>query len=47
MPVLCRGLYAGTAPAIVANVAENAVLFGAYGVCQSVVKAAGGKRYNI
>ncbi|XP_022651858.1 mitochondrial ornithine transporter 1-like isoform X2 [Varroa destructor] len=39
-----RGLYAGTAPAIVANVAENAVLFGAYGLCQKIVKTATGKR---
>lgn len=29
-----RGLYAGTAPAIAANVAENSVLFAFYGVCQ-------------
>lgn len=29
-----RGLYAGTVPALVANVAENSVLFAAYGVCQ-------------
>lgn len=32
-----RGLYAGTLPAIVANVAENSVLFAAYGACQNVV----------
>jgi solute carrier family 25 (mitochondrial ornithine transporter) member 2/15 len=32
-----RGLYAGTLPAIVANVAENSVLFAAYGGCQSLV----------
>lgn len=32
-----RGLYAGTLPAIVANVAENSVLFAAYGACQQVV----------
>lgn len=29
-----RGLYAGTTPAIMANVAENSVLFAAYGYCQ-------------
>ncbi|CAG2179872.1 unnamed protein product, partial [Oppiella nova] len=29
-----RGLYAGTAPALAANVAENSVLFCAYGFCQ-------------
>lgn len=33
-----RGLYAGTVPALVANVAENSVLFCAYGVCQRVVQ---------
>ncbi|XP_062538535.1 mitochondrial ornithine transporter 1 [Armigeres subalbatus] len=32
-----RGLYAGTIPAIVANVAENSVLFAAYGACQNLV----------
>lgn len=32
-----RGLYAGTVPAIVANVAENSVLFAAYGGCQKVI----------
>uniref|UniRef100_A0A2M4AS42 Putative mitochondrial ornithine transporter 1 n=1 Tax=Anopheles triannulatus TaxID=58253 RepID=A0A2M4AS42_9DIPT len=32
-----RGLYAGTLPAVVANVAENSVLFAAYGACQQVV----------
>lgn len=32
-----KGLYAGTIPAIVANVAENSVLFAGYGVCQKVV----------
>lgn len=34
---IVRGLYAGTLPAVVANVAENSVLFAAYGACQSVV----------
>lgn len=33
-----RGLYAGTVPALVANVAENSVLFCAYGVCQNAVQ---------
>jgi solute carrier family 25 (mitochondrial ornithine transporter) member 2/15 len=37
-----RGLYAGTIPAIVANVAENSVLFAAYGGCQSLVARAQG-----
>ncbi|CAK9293274.1 unnamed protein product [Gordionus sp. m RMFG-2023] len=32
-----KGLYAGTAPALLANVAENSVLFSAYGLCQKVV----------
>lgn len=32
-----RGLYAGTVPALVANIAENAVLFCAYGYCQKAV----------
>ena len=32
-----RGLYAGTVPALVANVAENSVLFAAYGLCQKAV----------
>ncbi|KAF7403708.1 hypothetical protein HZH68_006502 [Vespula germanica] len=34
---IIRGLYAGTVPAVVANVAENSVLFTAYGGCQKVV----------
>lgn len=32
-----RGLYAGSVPAVIANVAENSVLFAAYGGCQKVV----------
>ncbi|KAF7995134.1 hypothetical protein HCN44_004606 [Aphidius gifuensis] len=40
---LTRGLYAGTIPAIVANVAENSVLFAAYGGCQRVVANLAGK----
>ncbi|KAH7731621.1 Protein T10F2.2 [Aphelenchoides avenae] len=32
-----RGLYAGTVPALAANIAENAVLFTAYGYCQKTV----------
>ncbi|EEC05769.1 carnitine-acylcarnitine carrier protein, putative [Ixodes scapularis] len=35
-----RGLYAGTLPALVANVAENSVLFCAYGLCQKLVQRA-------
>lgn len=38
-----RGLYAGTVPALVANVAENAVLFTAYGYCQKIVAMLAGK----
>lgn len=34
---IVRGLYAGTTPAILANVAENSVLFAAYGYCQKFV----------
>lgn len=34
-----RGLYAGTLPALAANVAENSVLFCAYGVCQQFVQS--------
>ena len=32
-----RGLYARTLPAIIANVAENSVVFAAYGVYQKLV----------
>ncbi len=32
-----RGLYAGTVPAITANVAENSVLFLCYGMCQKII----------
>lgn len=37
-----KGLYAGTIPAIVANVAENSVLFAGYGVCQKIVASVTG-----
>lgn len=39
-----RGLYAGTTPAIVANVAENSVLFAGYGACQKLLANIEGKR---
>ncbi|XP_053329331.1 mitochondrial ornithine transporter 1-like [Spea bombifrons] len=39
-----RGLYHGTTPALVANVAENAVLFACYGFCQNIVAQALGLR---
>uniref|UniRef100_A0A0M3HWZ3 Mitochondrial ornithine transporter 1 n=1 Tax=Ascaris lumbricoides TaxID=6252 RepID=A0A0M3HWZ3_ASCLU len=38
-----RGLYAGTVPALAASVAENAVLFTAYGYCQKVVSLVTGR----
>lgn len=34
---ITKGLYAGTLPAVVANVAENSVLFAAYGTCQKAM----------
>lgn len=34
---IVRGLYAGTIPAVVANVAENSVLFAGYGACQKLM----------
>ncbi|XP_046394205.1 mitochondrial ornithine transporter 1 [Ischnura elegans] len=34
---ISRGLYAGTIPAVAANVAENSVLFAGYGACQKVI----------
>ncbi|VVC26437.1 Mitochondrial carrier protein,Mitochondrial carrier domain,Mitochondrial substrate/solute carrier [Cinara cedri] len=37
-----RGLYAGMIPALVANAAENAVMFASYGQCQSLVANAVG-----
>jgi len=41
-----RGLYAGTLPSLAANVAENSILFAAYGACQKLVASslAGGCR---
>ena len=40
------GLYAGTLPSLAANVAENSILFAAYGACQKMVASsvAGGCR---
>nr|NP_572639.2 uncharacterized protein Dmel_CG1628, isoform B [Drosophila melanogaster]AAF46607.2 uncharacterized protein Dmel_CG1628, isoform B [Drosophila melanogaster] len=38
-----RGLYAGSVPAVFANVAENSVLFAAYGGCQKFVAFCVGK----
>ena len=34
-----NGLYAGTGPAVAANVAENSVLFCCYGFCQELVRS--------
>lgn len=39
-----RGLYAGTLPALAANIAENSVLFCGYGVCQQFVQTLVGKK---
>lgn len=44
---IVRGLYAGTMPAIVANVAENSVLFCAYGACQTALARARYSTTNI
>lgn len=40
---LFRGLYAGTTPSLVANAAENAVLFCAYGYCKQLVSLLTGR----
>ncbi|XP_050745468.1 mitochondrial ornithine transporter 1 [Drosophila biarmipes] len=40
---ILRGLYAGSVPAVFANVAENSVLFAAYGGCQKFVAFVVGK----
>ncbi|XP_050304212.1 mitochondrial ornithine transporter 1 [Anthonomus grandis grandis] len=34
---ICRGLYAGTIPALATNVVENSVLFLCYGFCQKII----------
>lgn len=39
-----RGLYQGTTPALVANIAENSVLFMSYGFCQQVIRFVAGLR---
>lgn len=39
-----RGLYAGTVPALIANIAENSVLFLFYGLCQKAIMAVRGHR---
>ncbi|XP_075957972.1 solute carrier family 25 member 15b isoform X1 [Anarhichas minor] len=37
-----RGLYQGTSPALMANIAENSVLFMSYGFCQQVIRFTAG-----
>jgi len=44
---LRRGLYRGTVPSLAANIAENSVLFCAYGVCQSLVARASGELWDL
>lgn len=41
-----RGLYQGTTPALMANIAENSVLFMSYGFCQQVVRLMAGLENN-
>ena len=41
-----RGFYAGCAPACLSNVAENAVLFVAYGNCQKLVQWVTGSNHH-
>ncbi|XP_053313740.1 mitochondrial ornithine transporter 1-like [Spea bombifrons] len=40
------GLYKGTSPALLANIAENSVLFMSYGFCQRVVRSVAGLEKN-
>jgi len=42
-----KGLYAGTLPAVAANVAENSVLFAGYGACQKLVAKASGVQVSV
>lgn len=37
-----RGLYRGTTPALMANIAENSVLFMSYGFCQQLIRLTAG-----
>ncbi|XP_077340332.1 mitochondrial ornithine transporter 1-like [Lithobates pipiens] len=41
-----RGFYKGTSPALLANIAENSVLFMSYGFCQRIVKNIAGLDKN-
>merc|ERR1711993_52376 len=40
---LVRGLYAGTSPSLIANIAENSILFAANSICQKFVAKISGK----
>ena len=40
---IVRGLYAGTSPALIANIAENSILFAANSLCQKFVAKISGK----
>ena len=40
---MVRGLYAGTSPALIANIAENSILFAANSLCQKFVAKISGK----
>ena len=40
---IVRGLYAGTSPALIANIAENSMLFAANSLCQKFVAKISGK----
>ena len=40
---MVRGLYAGTSPALIANIAENSILFAANSMCQKFVANISGK----
>ncbi|KAM6969847.1 solute carrier family 25 member 15b [Aplochiton taeniatus] len=42
-----RGLYQGTTPALMANIAENSVLFMSYGFCQQVVRLMAGLESDV
>ncbi|XP_069496155.1 mitochondrial ornithine transporter 1-like isoform X2 [Ambystoma mexicanum] len=42
-----RSFYMGTSPALMANIAENSVLFMCYGFCQQVVRTIGGLNKNV
>ncbi|XP_052796055.1 mitochondrial ornithine transporter 1-like [Mya arenaria] len=42
---IARGLYAGTVPALAANISENSVLFMFYGLCQKIMTKVVGKEH--